>query len=202
MRTKTVTLYKFAELSETAKQKAYDNWLAGDRNNPWANENINTLFAFKKIFPITLGHNDLTQFSFAGDDEIEQLRGQRLANYIWNNYKSQIYKGRYYSTSMKKIKVDKEHPAGLTYTKRYSRIQLDNCCVLTGYCMDDEILNPIYTFLNKPDENITFGELMQKCIDNFKDAVEKDDEYSYSMEFFMDEAEANDYEFTENGELA
>lgn len=50
---------------------------------------------------------------------------------------------------------------------RKSRIFVDACCPLTGYYIDNCILDPIYQFLKSPTENITFDCLMNECLDSF-----------------------------------
>lgn len=196
-----VKTYQFSELSDDAKQHAYE-WMlnAGWGQNAYYNENINSLKEFADIFPIKLNGREWTNFEFYANGDIESLSGQRLANYIWNNYRYSLYKGKYYSTKMKPCPVTKEHPAGLTYKYRHSKIMLEHSCVLTGFHMDDEILDPIYNFLDKPD-NTTFIELMQECIDAWQKAVKEDDEYAGSFENMSEHAEINEYDFTEDGEL-
>ena len=206
MKTKTIKIYSASELSEDAQQRAYENWLQTAEYG-WGEENRQTLEAFEKIFPIDVKNFDYSNRSdinwkFTETDEIENLSGQRLANYIWNNYKNQIFKGKYFSTDFKKCKVDSQHPAGITYKKRYSRIMLENSCVLTGYCIDDDILKEVYNLLDQPNlfNNTTFKDLMETCLNNWLTACQNDYEGCSTMEYFLDSAEANECEFDENGE--
>lgn len=57
---------------------------------------------------------------------------------------------------------------------RKSRIFVDACCPLTGYYIDNRILDPIYQFLKSPTENITFDSLMNECLDSFFRACRDD----------------------------
>jgi len=164
MKTVELKIYSFDELSESAKQKAIDN------NRPeeifWSEENRETMEKFAAIFPITVkdwsygGPGSGVSFSFDETDEIEELTGWRLATYLWNNYRKQIFQGKYYGrlspTDAKgnKIEVSKAHPIGQRHVIRHSRIILQTSCVLTGYYMDDVILEPIYSFLGKPQYKI------------------------------------------------
>lgn len=120
------------------------------------------------------------------DDGIETLSGQRLATYLWNNYRHQPYKGKYYSKYPK---------------SRYSRVILDNSCVLTGFYIDDSILAPMYEHMDKPNGSQTFRELIDLCLDSYFKACRDDYNHSQSEECFVKDAEANDWEFLSSGEL-
>jgi hypothetical protein len=212
MKTIELKVYEYSELSEEAKETAWKNWLNKDHEYFWADTNEKTLYKFADIFPIKInGYNYDScsggiSFSFTGEHDIEEMTGFRLAKYIWNNYKWDIFKGKYYGKLVKTFKdgtpipISKEHPAGLRHIIKYSNIVLDNCCVLTGYCVDDDILQPVYDFLKKPNDKICFYDLMEKCLDSWIDSCKKDCAYQESQEFFEEEAEANGYEFDEEGE--
>ena len=49
---RTYTLFDIAELEETARQKAYTDWLAKGNDYLYASENCNTLEAFCNLFRI------------------------------------------------------------------------------------------------------------------------------------------------------
>jgi hypothetical protein len=199
MRTITTTtdVYTFAELSEESKEKAIENYRNKGYEPDWQSENIDTLNKFAEIFPVKIKNweygsyrGDGVSFEFTADSDIEELTGQRLATYLWNNYKSYLYKGKYYSI----------HKNGKYYS-RHSKIQLEHSCVLTGYCMDDDILQPIYDFMSKPDKRTDFKELMADCFHAWIKACNEDIEYQNSDEHIKEELEINNYEFTENGEI-
>ena len=65
--------------------------------------------------------------------------------------------------------------------------------------MDNEILDPIYKFLDKPDENCDFKQLMSRCLNAWIEACDNDYQYCTSMEYFIEESQANDWEYTEDG---
>ena len=88
-----------------------------------------------------------------------------------------------------------------TYKHRYSKIIKDTCCVLTGYYIDDDILEPIYDFLKKPSKHVTFADLMRDCLQFWVIACNKDYEACTSMEYFAELCEANGYEFTGYGNV-
>lgn len=194
MRTIETTVYLFSELSDDAKENARNDFLSKGYENPYSGENLDSLKKFYDIFPVRQRGRNWGNFEMTCDDDISELSGIRLLKYIWNNYRGDLFKGKYYSTSGKWID-GKYH-----YKCKHSKIQLDHCCVLTGYCMDDDILEPVYRFLNCPDDT-TFKELLQDCVNAWEKAVEKDEEYYQSVEYFAEICESNEYEFTEDGEL-
>lgn len=205
MRSIQVNVYNINELSEKAKQKAYLSWCS-TIDYPWSNENENTLYAFENIFPIKVTHWEYDEargyikFRFTDDDTIANLSGIRLMKYLYNNYFNHLYKGRYYSLWRKK-ENSTGHKCPPKLISRYSKIILDNCCPLTGYCVDDAILEPIYEFLKRPYD-ITFEGLMKKCLDSWITACVEDYAYCYSMEYFIEEALVNDYEYFKDGSRA
>jgi len=219
MKTIEVKVYSINELNETAKQNAYENWLNKGNDYFWEGENRDTLNKFADIFPVKIknfeyGYHNFINWEFTESDEIAELSGIRLLKYLWNNYKTDIYKGRFYHSQkfgltdhklkhnrVKSREITNNCPnKGKFSNSYYSAIQLENSCPLTGYCVDDDTLQPVFDFMKKPDST-TFEELMGNCLDNWLKACENDYEYSNSMEFFLDQAEANEYEFTEDGEL-
>ena len=82
-----------------------------------------------------------------------------------------------------------------------NRVFTDNCCVLTGYCADEDILRPIYDFLKAPDTRTTLYDLMDKCLDSFFKSCRDDMEFQCSEESFEESCAANDYEFLGNGKM-
>jgi hypothetical protein len=214
MKTISINLYQFDELSEEAKQNAIDHFRESELfYTPfYVDEANNTLEKFCDIFSIKYRSIDYLEpyrndYSIHLDDNILALTGQRLANYIWNNHKKDIFKGKYYGKLVKTFKdgspieVSKEHPAGMRHIKRYSKILLDNSCVLTGVCYDQDVLDPIYKFLEHPKE-LTIEELIDRCIKNLCKSVRSEYEYQTSNEGLTEYINNNDYWFTIDGELS
>ena len=193
MRIISTTVYNFDELSPEGQQNAVNNYLNSDRDTYfWFDDNIKTLESFANIFNIKikdwtqdLYHTDV-RYTCNNDDNIMELSGIRLLKYIFNNYYTDIYKGKYYYNKGK---------------KRYSRVLKENCCVLTGYCIDDDILQPIYDFIKNPDDSITFKSLIHECIESWITAVKNDIEGCQSFEYVSDHLIANEYEFDKQGNI-
>lgn len=221
MRTIRTKVYKFSELSKAAKQTAIEWYRSRDTELQWADENRHSMERFAEIFPIKVTdwcygrRGEGVSFRFETDrDEIEQLSGQRLATYIWNNYRDQIYSRMYYSMmgsigltdhkiNHKRVtseQIKNECPNKGKWSNSYhSAITIEKMnCPLTGYCMDNELLFTIYEFLDKPDSR-NFEDLLEDCFNEWIKACNKDIEWQNSDEFITEEIENYDYEFTKDG---
>lgn len=209
MRTECITIFSFDELSPEAKEKACKDWRNEEVEIAWTEENRNSMEKFAEIFPIKVtnwsygGRGEGVSFHFTSDDAIEELSGRRLATYIWNNYRRDLWKGRYYGRLSptdkhgQSIPKSKEHPIGQRHVKRYSRILLE-FGNLTGYTMDYALTNPIKEFLDKPDSR-NFKDLLEDCFSAWIRDCNADVEWQSSDEYIGEHLEANDYEFEEDG---
>jgi hypothetical protein len=190
MKTVKLNLYSFDELNESAQEKVIATWRDNDEYF-WGSENSESLEAFCKIFAIKIkdydyGYRNYINSRFNLDLDILEFKNTLAYKYLWNNYKSDIFKSKYYYKNGK---------------KRLSNIQLNDDCVLTGYYIDNEILAPIYDFLKKPD-NSSIENLLNDCLNNWLSACRKDYEYWLSAESIREDIACNDYLFLANGQLA
>ncbi len=84
--------------------------------------------------------------------------------------------------------------------KYVSKCQIEIAsCPLTGVCYDMDILQPVYDFLEKTNTSTTFEELMNEIESAISKTFDNTDEWINSDEFIIDTIEANDYEFTKDG---
>lgn len=212
MKTIEIEIYQFSELSTEAKQKAINKWI--EQGGPdWIFEDAHATFLkFAIIFGVKNCGIDYTSSSSSSWNvktpaNAEEITGQRLATYIWNNYRTDIFRGKYYSKLVNthkdgtRIEVSKEHPAGLRHVIRRSRCQLNNDCILTGMCYDMDILEPMYNFLQRPTAGTTYKELIDECIENLIKSVTNEWEASTTDEYYQEHAEANGYEFYPDGSM-
>jgi hypothetical protein len=189
--TKTYEVFPIAELAPEALHNAYKNWLE-NKEYAWADENRDTLNAFCSLFNVncTRWEYDVDthnyRFSIGHSETVEELKGQRLAVYITNNYWSSLFPPKQYWSKGK---------------SRKSHILTDNSCVLTGYYMDDDILEAVYDFMETPDENINFLKLVEMSLDKFFAACSEDVAGGQSEESFRYESELNNWEYLTNGKL-
>jgi hypothetical protein len=185
-------VYPFNELSEKAKENAYCEWI-GHFEYAWSSENRATMKRFEEIFNISITHWSYDshtynyRFTSRYSAEEEELCGVRLLKYLVNNYWYALFTAKTYW-------------AGGCQKTRKSRIFVHNDCVLTGYCLDYDILRPIYDFMKAPD-NTTLHGLMNKCLNSFFKSCRDDMEYQISEEAFEEACMANDYEFLSDGKM-
>lgn len=195
MITKTIELFSIRELDEHQKEAAYNEWLKS-YYYPWHAENQATLKAFENVFPIRLRGDSVyvKAHGYLNGDQMEELSGQRLATYIWNNFRDQIYKAKQYW-----ICEGRPNTVGVNAKHRDSKIFIiEDGCPLTGWCFDNSILEPVFAFLRRPDSR-NFYDLMRDCISTFESSYERDNEDLQTMRAFEEEAAANDWYFDENG---
>lgn len=186
-------VYPIAELSEKAIEKAYIDWSMTSEYYDY-NENKDTLEKFSELFGIKCYNwtYDAYTYSFRFDmehnEEVQKMKGIRLATYITNNYGNNLYTPKmYYNRGYKK--------------KRKSRIFTSNSCVLTGYYLDEDILEDIYTFLNRPDAYTSFHSLICKCLNKYFASCRDDVSYRQSEECFKEASLANEWEYLTDGTL-
>ena len=211
MRTIKVKVYSFNELSEKAKAKAI-NEFGGDECEYLFDEAMDSINQFAGIFGIVIRRIDFlepsrSEYYTAFPDHVMDLRGWRLATYVWNNYREGIFRGKYYGKLVDtfkdgtKIPKSKEHPAAMRHVRRKSKVFLSTDCVLTGTCYDMDLLDPIYKFLNNPVKDVSIAGLVGNGINSLCSSVRSEYEYRNSIEGMAESFEANDYEFTENGAI-
>lgn len=207
MRTVRTKVYKFSELSKSAKQKAIENYRNGSVDTDYIYDEANkTVEEFHSIFGTESGRNSWLDVRCGHiDDNIANLKGLRLRTYIINHFWDSLFKGKYFSLWSKtevSYKYYKEgHPV---LKKRYSKVMFENSCPLTGVCYDMSLLAPIYDFLeykDKPDyySYMDFETLMNDCFDSLKKDVESEVDSQYEDEQIISAIEGNEYEFTKEG---
>lgn len=199
MRTETIVVCSISELSKDAQKVAHTEYLNSGFEYFWLGEYLDSLKKFAACFNLKIKKYSLGAYQCSVDysivwdcysakyshsEVIENMSGIRLARYIHNNFYWCMYENKTF------WKGDK---------KRKSKIQKVCDCPFTGYCGDMGLLDPILKFLAKPDKNVTFANLLSQCIDSFVKAVESDCEHQESLQYFIEHAEANEYEFTEDG---
>jgi len=176
MRTATLEIFTYDELDKAAQAKARDWFRSIDTDNPWVEENIDSLKAFLDHVGATLD-----SYAYGGswcrgnhvkisihDTDIAALSGVRLWKYLQNNDLT-TYNGTPY-----------------------------NQCPMTGYCMDATCGDELDAFMVKPDSR-EFEELIQDCANAWLKACVADIDYQNTDEAVTETIIANDYEFTGDG---
>jgi hypothetical protein len=189
MRTETISVYKFGELSAEAKQKAIDKHSYEDF---WWSERDKSLEAAKELYD---KFNELQ----------ETIKGVRLYKFIQNNILPELKKNLLY------VKADGYTKGYTTYvaskirgknSARFSKIQYtEEASNLTGYSADYAFLEPISDFMKNPEDSITSEDLYNTSLDDIAQEDANNDWKSfYDEENFEEHCDANNYEFTENGD--
>jgi hypothetical protein len=210
-------VYELNELSEPAQNKAHEAFIYSHEYDYEIIEIEQTLKAFCDIFSINWKNFDFTHYCSVDyvinvKDDILNLKGKRLISYIWNNYRNDLYKGKYLKSktfeAIPAIKHKYQHfklsrrNENVYYWCTYrSNINLENEAVLTGNYLDMDILEPIYKILREYDQNTTFEELMDKCLNNFLNQCNINYEYYYSFDNFAEISEINEYRYNEQGKI-
>ena len=213
MRTITVNLYSFDELSEQSKRVAINNYDADYDITQIYEEAHESYKEFCKIFGLTeyICYDKFCLNLSNLNDNILELKGIRLAKWIWNNHKHNLFLGKYYGRSSYhngKIKHCRVHTNILSNGKFFnaykSAITLTKDSVLTGLFYDDILLKCIYRFLDydkdyfNADMNII--ELFQNCLNDLNIAVRNEMAYIYSKEHISEYYRMENIEFYKNGE--
>jgi hypothetical protein len=186
-------VYGINELSKEAKERAFQDW-CNDDCYPYSDYNRTVLDKFAEVFGIVdldweYGYRNYIRFSTTNEYS-EELTGVRLMKYIWNNYKQYLYT----------MKIYYKNGIGASTKTHCSKISyITGNCPLTGYFIDNDIIQPIHEFMNNPRKDINYYDLMKKCLYAWISACNDDYNSYYSMETFIDEAEMNEWEYYENG---
>lgn len=195
METRTYKVFKYDELEEEGKEKARERFREGNEY-PWFSECRDSLKGFEKALPIKINDysygDDRACIRFiVTDDNLQGLKGLRLRTWLINNFWSKLEKGKYI------------YQGGISANtkSRYSKLTKEVCCPLTGYFMDESLLDPIRDFLKSPDKSLTFEDLVKDCFHSFARSVADDIEYQNSDEVIEETIRANDYNFTSDGKL-
>ncbi len=199
MRTIEILAYSFAELSDSAKQTACDKWNESF-SYPWDSEIIQCRDGLAAHFPGLRFDRDGDPTTYGIDDNILELKGKRLASWLWNNVISEVQTGQY-RHDKKGIRANMK--------SRKSKMTFEVSCPFSGMSVDCAAMDPILDFVhgkgfsrsgNKWNET-TLDDIIGDCFSAISKYVDDDIEYLTSLEAFAETCDSNDYEFNENGEM-
>jgi hypothetical protein len=220
MKTISVNLYSFSELSEKAQKKLIQQRRRLEENDSqpfYVDEACKTLEEFCDIFNVKYRNIDFmapyrNEYTFDQNDNVRELRGHRLAKYIWNNFGNQIFKKKYYGSlsgvqdkkvEHKRLKsnfINSGPNKGKFGHYYYSAITVTNDgCPLTGVYYDCEILDPMIKFLDNPTDRYDFSDIIENCISSLCEAVQKEYEYRCSDECIKEELSDDGQMYLEDG---
>lgn len=161
--------YPISELSRDAQETAWQNWLEY-ADYPWSKENRESLDRFSEIFGVTV-----TDWEYGYRYNIRYLTPD------WDMY------------SLKGVRLWK-----YLVNNGYADM-INDTCPLTGYYIDEALLDPFRDFLKHPKEDTTLEDLVHNALWNWVSTCHQDFEDYYSFEGFQETAEELDWKFTEDG---
>ena len=141
-------------------------------------------------------------------DEAGELSGKRAASWFENNLFAGLRAvpgiGTYKTGGVSHHFTDwgKESAAKHFGGKRYSRHNAVGQvpeCPLTGMCYDETLLNAIREGIRNGE---TVREILESMADTCGEMLESEEEYAGSPAAVIETADANGWEFTEEGEIA
>lgn len=183
----TIKIYEIDELEQEIQERIIQEYRHSDFVYFNSYDNIDTLEKFAYTFNFDIKDYSLGEYhsyiKISISENIKNLEYLDLHKYLLNNHFNDLYKPKYISNG-------KRH--------KYSKVLYDTSCVLTGCCMDDCILRPLYDFIKEP-YNITYEDLIENCINEFISAYEYDLEYCLSDDYIKEQLLLNEYMYTENG---
>lgn len=199
--TKTTTLYQFDELSSEAQEKARE-WFRIGFEYGWGSEFRQSLDGFLSMAGITLRNwqydaytYDYTLSGSQFDDYVDEFDTRRLIAYCHTRFDKWLTRAKRYAKDGRTW--DKSN------TVHKSRIIREtHDCPFTGVCFDEDFLQPLREFLKTGKFNGTYQDLIRECLDSGFQSIVNDIEYQTSDEAVDESIRTNEYEFTEDGELA
>lgn len=176
--TRVYRTYELYELSISAQNKAYETW----RNN-YGYVNLEaaqeTLRAFCSHFHVTIDELEYlaedrpyVRFRLMSRPESRDINGQQLAEYLLDWY------------------------SDLLFNEEAMRI----AAPMTGFFMDHLMLQPIYDFLENPDDR-DYLLLMDECLDKWAINCAKDFKECTSYDYFRHMCDMKKWRFLENGRM-
>lgn len=192
-RTIETKVYHFDQLSDEAKEKARDWWRQCESEDPtWATERRESLEAFCKEFPVEVRdwNYDICNYqitkAWTAGPESQEMKGSRLIGLLINEYGPRVlWEPKVYEKGGKK--------------RKSKIIMVERSCPFTGYCMDEDLLEPIRKYLKKPDLDLCYRDLMGQCLGAWGKACVEDVQWINSNDHVDETILANEYEFDEAG---
>jgi hypothetical protein len=199
MRTLTIeqTVYNYSDLllpeNEALKAKVITNFETGDFDYIW-NDAHQTVKKFNEVLNLREGVHSWLDFNPNCSNDAYQydLTGLRLRTFVINNFYSDLYERKliYKGNNIKKSRV--------------SKLFKNRCCVLTGVCYDESILQPVYNLIEKYDNSmseLTFEQLIKDCLNTLRKDIDNEIEYNQSDVAILETIQANEYEFDSDGNI-
>ena len=171
MRTETIRLYRFNELSDKAKARAVEDYCASGEPYHFDGENMASIKALAKHF------------------------GGRIKDYSID----------WLGTSYSSMEFEMPEMDAEEIRQRLNQLGTFNPdtlkghgdCKLTGYCADEAAIDGLRKSFAAGEHDL--DKLMQAAFQTWLKDAQSDAEHQFSLEGYAEQAEVNNFEFTENG---
>ncbi len=207
MRTIETTLYTVKELKElhpAAFQKALEKWERYvDQDPAWMNELFDSLMGTFAAAGVkvndyqlsTYGYHNFVRITMSSefDYQVGNLTGRRAMAWLENNLLGKLRiswtakrnENRKYNAAYRSCGNYRPYEPGLVPPAPF-----------TGYCADDDFLNSLKKDLRN---GVSLYHAFKNLARVYADLAETEIQNQKSEEYFLDHAEANGYEFNEEG---
>jgi hypothetical protein len=195
VKTKTINIYSFNELSQEAKEKAIEHYREGNTEIFWAEEILSSLKGlFDKCNGVSLknyslGECNLWIYVSFSQEEAGELSGKRALAWVENNLLSNI---RIPENSLSLNGTRRK----LAQYGRYYRAGMIKCCPFTGYCADDDFLDSLLTDIK---EGADLKTAFEGLASEYQKIINNEIKYQNSEEYIAENFDTNDCEFDEEG---
>lgn len=200
--TKTYEVYKWEELDEKARDRAYNDYLTGEILADTCHETIreywDVLDKMGDIFGVkmqdysvdssTYWYRFAFRDGFNGCDELEEMRGERLYKYVVNNFTEYFMKAKLFVTR-----------DGDRARKSQCQKEWDDYA-LTGVCCDYPVARAFADYVaTEPDKLADYHDFVDTLLDALFSALQKEIRYYESYGYFEETCRNNDWEFFKDG---
>ncbi len=201
MKTNTVITYTASELKEqhpAAFKRAMEHYRA-HLEPGWTEETFDSLKAVCKASDVTLRDWDLGAYNRSNHIRIsfphadcEELSGKRAIAWLENHLFGPL---RLSFTARNRWELAK-YNRGMS--ERFYMAGRVRPCPLTGYCADEDYLDALRKEVR---HGSTLKEAFESLADVYARLVEAEYEAAAEEEYFIEHAEANEWQFTDDGDL-
>ena len=195
MRTHTIKIFKFNELSESAQAKAIQEYKNKNYEITWTDE---LLQSFTKVYKTA--NIKLLDYALSPDftsyveidlykyDPVYNFTGSRALAWLENNFLSKL--------RVTRNEYLKNRKSNFGYGYRVGKIK---DCPLTGYCADDDFIACLIDSINSGD---CLGDsFTHRLVEKYCELLQNEYEWQNSNEYITEHFECNDCEFLECGEM-
>jgi len=194
MKTVTIKLYEFTELTETSKQTALNNYRNTISEIFWADEIVDSVKALFEacngieLIDYSLGERG-SYVKIRFFEDAEELTGKRAIAWIENNLLSNL--------RIPYSKHNGERQRMAQY-RAYYRPGMIKPCPFTGCCYDEDILGQLRADI-KNGESLYYA--FKNIADTAQRLISEEAENQSSDEYIEEFFQSNEYMFTANGKV-